>query len=172
MGLFSKKIDEIDYFPSIKGGSNGTHSFKRGEDTAIFQVKNDKHLKSFQVMLWQRKRHAFINIIYDKKTDKFICYGDDGNLDTGTKGIKIKEDDDHLQFHWEIPNTFALEVFHVLMRVIVQDTILNHEDEITIHQSSGVLNDEKKEKIEKFVKYAMAKEKEAIIGEDRKTRIN
>ena len=160
MGLFSKEINVLDYSPRIEGGSNGTHSFKRGQDTAVFEVKRDKNLKNFEVIIWQRKRHAFIFMAYDFKPQKFVCYGDDGDFDTGTKGIKINYTDDKFQFIWEIPNTFALENFNVLMRVIVKDHTINYEDEITILNNNGIRDEEeRKRKIEELLKYDISAKK-------------
>src|SRR5438445_13337076 len=115
-GLFSSKFNENDYIPRI----NGT-TFTRGEDSVIFEIKKHKNLVSFEVLVWQRKRHAFLFMSYDFDPHKFIINGDDGYVDIPSNVAIVDKADEPFRLKWNIEKTFPLEDFDVLMRVFIKD---------------------------------------------------
>src|SRR4051812_8512220 len=116
-GLFSsKKFNEYDYTPSINAAS-----FTRGKDTAVFEVNKHKDLVSFEVLVWQRKNHAFMFMSYDFDPHKFIINGDDGLHDVPSDVAIVDKTDEPFKLKRNIENTFPLEDFNVLMRVFIKD---------------------------------------------------
>lgn len=151
ISLFNRKFDENDYIPHI----NGT-SFTRGQDTVVFEVNKHKNLVSFEVMVWQRKNHAFMFMSYDFDPHKFIINGDDGLHGIPSDVSIVDKDGEPFKLKWNIEKTFPLEDSNVLMRVFIKDRVLTKNARITIKQQSEKEKydeEEKRKKIEQWIKY-------------------